>query len=243
MRKIFLSAGHTNNASRDRGAFGNNTWEGDETAILRSLIYDELKKLGANVFRDPDNTILGESIKNFKGLSSPEDILLDIHFNAGPPSAKGSETFVQTNPLYFEVKLAERLSATAARILETTTRGNKGVKLETESQHKNGLGWMRCPGMNVLNEVCFITNAMEMGRYQMKKPELAAAFASDLLEFSKVETNLPSKPVYREFTVQSGMTLSLIAQMYHTTVDALCKLNGINDPNHLSINQKIKIPN
>jgi LysM repeat protein len=41
--------------------------------------------------------------------------------------------------------------------------------------------------------------------------------------------------------VKQGDTLSAIARANHTTVDALCKKNGIKKDSMLSLNQKIKI--
>ncbi|MFE7111748.1 peptidoglycan-binding protein [Streptomyces sp. NPDC057575] len=44
------------------------------------------------------------------------------------------------------------------------------------------------------------------------------------------------------YTVQKGDTLSSIATAHKTTVAALAKLNGLSDPNKLSVGQKLKVP-
>ena len=44
------------------------------------------------------------------------------------------------------------------------------------------------------------------------------------------------------YTVKKGDTLSAIAAMHKTTVPALVKLNGIKDPDKLSVGQKLKVP-
>lgn len=43
-------------------------------------------------------------------------------------------------------------------------------------------------------------------------------------------------------TVQSGDTLSKIAEAYNTTVEELVRLNGISDPNLIQVGQEIKLP-
>ena len=43
------------------------------------------------------------------------------------------------------------------------------------------------------------------------------------------------------YTVQSGDTLSEIAEKFNTTVGNLCKINNINNPNLIFVGQKIKI--
>ena len=42
-----------------------------------------------------------------------------------------------------------------------------------------------------------------------------------------------------EFIVQKGQTLSQIAKMHNTTVEAIAKQNGIKDVNKISIGQKL----
>lgn len=44
------------------------------------------------------------------------------------------------------------------------------------------------------------------------------------------------------YTVKKGDTLSSIAAAHKTTVAALVKLNGLKDPNRLSVGQKLKLP-
>jgi LysM repeat protein len=44
------------------------------------------------------------------------------------------------------------------------------------------------------------------------------------------------------YTVEKGDTLSSIADDHKTTIAALVKLNGLKDPNKLSIGQKLKLP-
>jgi RHS repeat-associated protein len=43
------------------------------------------------------------------------------------------------------------------------------------------------------------------------------------------------------YTIQSGETLTKIAANFNTTVEELVKLNGINDPNKINVNQSIVV--
>ena len=57
----------------------------------------------------------------------------------------------------------------------------------------------------------------------------------------KIPTTASSGGSYFEYVVRSGDTLWLLAQRYHTTVDAIKRLNGLTSDN-LSIGQVLKIP-
>jgi N-acetylmuramoyl-L-alanine amidase len=55
-------------------------------------------------------------------------------------------------------------------------RGDQGIKTEADSHHGR-LGWMRLTGENVLMEICFITNPVDMQKYQANKLQLAKNIA------------------------------------------------------------------
>jgi LysM repeat protein len=232
MRKIFISAGHSNKVGRDRGAIGNDFIEGNLTVELRNLIVNELKKLGNTPIVDGDNTVFTESINKFKSLSNPDSIVLDIHWNAATPKVTGVETLIPEEHTPFEVKLAESLSESISSTLNITKRGKNGVKTEAESHHGR-LGWMRLIGENVLIEVCFITNKTDMTKYQNKKVELSKNLAKILDDFSKeITTN---------YIVVKGDTLSKIAKENNTTIPKLVGLNNMSSSNVLKIGQVLRI--
>ena len=154
MRKIFISAGHSNKAGRDRGAVGNGYIEGELSVELRNLISNELKLLGNIPINDGDNTILYDSLNYFKNITSPNSIVLDIHWNAATPKAKGTETFVPINYSEYEYKLAKDISNTVSTILNTPIRGVDGVKEESESHHGR-LGWMKLVGAKSIAKLLF----------------------------------------------------------------------------------------
>jgi LysM repeat protein len=53
------------------------------------------------------------------------------------------------------------------------------------------------------------------------------------------EANLHEANVH---IVAVGETLSTIAEQYGTTLDALMSLNGISDPNLVSVGQRLLVP-
>ena len=232
MRKIFLSAGHSVNPKRDRGAAGNGYIEGEQALEFRNILYDELKKLGVTATVDKPDSILADSITFFKNITSSDSIVLDIHFNAATPKATGTETLVPSNPSAFEKLLASKLSTTVSEILGIPTRGVNGVKTEAESHHGR-LGWMRLTGENVLMEICFISNKQDILSFRDKRFDLGKAVARVLFDFA-------NDTIPQQYTVVSGDNLSKIALKFKTTVDKIKKDNALKT-DVLQINQKLKV--
>lgn len=189
MRKIFLSAGHSNKKGSDVGATGNGFIEGELTVELRNLIYNELCTLGACAELDANSNALKETIQFFKNLVTSSCILLDIHWNASSnPKATGTEVFIPTNYTSFELELAGKLAKCMSDTLGIPLRGNikdtLGVKTEAMSA-RGTLGWMRLNGQNILLEVCFISNKSDMEKYQANKSILAFKIAKILYDYAK----------------------------------------------------------
>lgn len=226
MRKIFISAGHSNKSGKDRGAAGNGFIEGELAVELRNLIVKELKKLGVNAIVDKDDSILSESLTFFKNLTTNTCIVLDIHWNAGPTTATGTETLIPSENTEFERRLAARLSQSVSSRLGIPMRGKhaglSGVKSEADSHHGR-LGWMRLTGENVLMEVCFISSANDMLSYQNNKLKLSEDIAKVLFEFAS-EKSVRNQKTYK---VVPGDTISGIARRYNMTNDELRKLNSL----------------
>ncbi len=188
-RKIFISAGHTNVAGRDRGAQGNGFFEGDLTHELRDFIIkylDDFHRIKAQA--DGNNTTLEQTMTWIRHLTTPRCIVLDIHFNAATPQAEGVECFVPANYSQFELGLAGDLVNAVVKQTAFKRRGNTGgkagVKDEGQSARRR-LGWMTITGENVLLEVCFITNKQEMEVYQLQKKQIARDIAKVLADWAK----------------------------------------------------------
>ncbi|MBA4851362.1 N-acetylmuramoyl-L-alanine amidase [Emticicia sp. BO119] len=155
---LFLTAGHH---KKDAGATYNSRKEAHETIRLRNAITTMLLSKGIAVWNDSDDWDLSHTIAEIRKYSAPENIICDLHFNAGSPSATGCEVYIPENADAIEQTLARKLSAAIA-----TTLGikNRGVKPESNSQHKR-LGIMRPQGKNLLVEICFISSNYDMLQY------------------------------------------------------------------------------
>ena len=177
-RKLIISAGH---GGTDSGAVGNGYIERDLTIELRDLIVSELSSLGVKAETDPNQNALKETLAWLRGKFGSRDILFDIHWNAGPAAAKGSEVIVLEVSSDYEKKLAEAL----LKVLTDIGFKSRGVKPESETARKT-LGWMRTVAENVLIEICFISNATDMKLYQANKQTIAKRIANVLKTFSNI---------------------------------------------------------
>lgn len=240
MRKIFISAGHSNRSGRDRGAASGSNIEGVLTVEFRNMLVTELTKMGITPIIDGDNTILSESLTFFRNKTNPNSIVLDIHFNAGPPTATGTETLIPSPNTETELLIAKEISEKVSKVLNIPLRGNhkgvKGVKSELESHHGR-LGWMRLTGENVLMEICFISNQNEMITYHNKKQDLAVEISKILYRWSTGVDNINTDIIYE---VKSGDSLWKISKDFNVEVSDLIKWNKLTTST-ISVGQKITI--
>jgi N-acetylmuramoyl-L-alanine amidase len=111
------------------------------------------------------------------------DVCVDIHFNAGPPTATGVEVITADRFTREELGAATRMSVNCSKILGIR---NRGVKTEKDTARKM-IGILRNEkGINLLIEICFISNANDMKAYQSKKRELAVEVALHVAELDNV---------------------------------------------------------
>ena len=179
MRKLYLSAGHSAQDGVDQGAQGNGYSEGKLTSELRALIAKDLETIGVTANVDSDYSVTGQTVRLFKTMVSGADVAIDIHFNAAASElATGSEVLVPGVASTFERVFAADLAKTIAEVLNIK---NRGVKTELESARKKLL-WMEIPCENILIEVCFISNALDMQKYQQSKFVLSKKLAT-LIKF------------------------------------------------------------
>ena len=168
-RKIIISAGHGGN---DPGAVANGYTERDLAIEFRELLVKELLLLGVKPLIDDNKNALKQTLAWLTGKYSSKDILLDIHWNAASSKARGTEVIVPDNASIFENNLGKNI----LNVFVSNGFINRGVKPESQTARKR-LGWMRPPAENILIEVAFITNILDMNLYQNLKYKLAKELA------------------------------------------------------------------
>lgn len=175
IRKVFISAGHSNVPGKDMGADGlDGLKEGDLTARLRTAVVNELRLLGQNALVDPDSYVTKDTVAVINSKLGIRDVAIDIHFNAfSVESAKGTEVLVPFKSTEYERKLAKSLCDNISACLATK---NRGVKTEADSARKH-LMFMTPNCENILIEVCFITNKADVLMYLTKKDMVAKVIA------------------------------------------------------------------
>ena len=169
-RKIIISAGHGGN---DPGAVANGYTERDLAIEFRELLVKELLLLGVKPLIDDNKNALKQTLAWLTGKYSSKDILLDIHWNAASSKARGTEVIVPDNASIFENNFAKNI----LNVFVSNGFINRGVKPESQTARKR-LGWMRPPAENILIEVAFITNILDMNLYQNLKYKLAKELAA-----------------------------------------------------------------
>jgi N-acetylmuramoyl-L-alanine amidase len=166
---LILTAGHS---LADSGAVYKNFKENMLTIELRQLIVNNLIKKGfkQGIFVDNDNLSYVDTIKWINTISTKNDYLIDIHFNAGPTNASGSEVFFDARITdKNRIKIAEDISKVMADTLKIP---NRKAKPDTLTQHKR-IGILRDTYPKAyLIEVCFL-NENDLSKYEKNKLKLA----------------------------------------------------------------------
>jgi N-acetylmuramoyl-L-alanine amidase len=173
---IYLLAGHTIIDGKGTGAFGVDGFdEAVEAAKLRDDITRLLRAKNVAVTNDVDTTPLGKLTLWLKSLVKKKDKVIEIHFNAGPPSATGTEAYIDDTPNYAETLLCGNITKTVSNALGIR---NRGVKYESESRHAS-LAIISVPSsaVNVLVEICFCSNRNDVNLYRANYNLLVVSLA------------------------------------------------------------------
>lgn len=166
--KTFPFAGHSD---KDPGAVHNGRKEAEETKKARDLFIEYFPKGRSEVIPDKDwetNRQVQTRIQAGDG-----SVIFDIHFNAGSPTAGGTECLVNrkdfANKNSMSYRMADEISKVTSEILGIR---NRGVKCESSTRHGR-LGVLNLgAGCSVLWEVCFISSVLDMQKWDLKKNEL-----------------------------------------------------------------------
>ena len=174
---IFSSAGH---GGSDPGAIANGYREADLTIEFRDLLNKELTELGAKFISDKDGETLGAYLGRIK--TGDGSIIHEVHFNAATPAATGIEVVIPDRHTREEFNCAFELAAAIQKHTGLKLRGDKGVITEGQT-HRGKLGLMRPEGINLLTEMCFISNANDLKQYFQAKEAIAKDFAIILKKY------------------------------------------------------------
>jgi N-acetylmuramoyl-L-alanine amidase len=129
--------------------------------------------LGVKPLIDDNKNALKQTLAWLVGvLKSDKTVCIDIHWNAASTKARGTEVIVPDNASIFENNFAKNI----LNVFVSNGFINRGVKPESQTARKR-LGWMRPPAENILIEVAFITNILDMNLYQNLKYKLAKELA------------------------------------------------------------------
>jgi len=179
---IFISAGHHSKhpTSPDPGAIGNGYKEGDLTIEFRDLVSNELTMLGVQHKKDIDTETLQQYVNRIQ--TGNGSVVCEFHFDAGTSSATGTTSLVEIDADRLDIACAKEMATVTSQILGIK---NRGVKSEADTRHKR-LALMKENGIVVLHELCFITNADDVAKYQAKKKDLAKAIAQILVKYENI---------------------------------------------------------
>jgi N-acetylmuramoyl-L-alanine amidase len=181
MKRLFLIAGHHD---KDPGAIARHLIlgeirEADLTKELRDLLLISLKKFNPDkvIFIDNDIWTLNQTINWVKNHILPGDLMIDIHFNAFPePGANGAETLVKNGSSQPILNRASRFSKV---ISDTLGIRDRGAKTEAQSG-RTRIGILHGIGDRFLLEIKFMSNQVDVDRYNMNKHLLVDALTREI---------------------------------------------------------------
>lgn len=178
MRKVFLLAGH---GGGDPGACALGYEEAKLAIEQRDLIKLYLERKGVVVFIDNDTWNLSTTIKWVESQCTPNDLLIDLHFNASlNKEVGGSEVIIPERHTTTERLFASEMLAETVHILKIK---NRGVKTESQTARKK-LGIFRPVCNQILMETGFISHGPDMLAYQPNKVTLAEAHSGVIYRYA-----------------------------------------------------------
>ena len=190
---IYLTAGHHVVNGKGTGAHGvqckqypSGFDEAREAIVLRDLIAAECRRLGFPITTEPDDKPLSKVLAWLRSVAGADDTCVEIHFNAGPPNATGTEAVVQDNHTLVEqgiaIALCRAIHDTSGIRIRERKKNRRGVLLESETA-RGRIGFLRSPKVatNVLLEVCSCTSKSDVDKYFTNRSKIAKAIAEHLI--------------------------------------------------------------
>lgn len=185
MARLILISGHNGRGTGAKGYID----EGTETIVLRDAIYNNLINKGVPkdiiiTDKGSDNVVLSKIVNWIKSFFYKDDLCVDLHFNASANhSANGCEVLIPNKHTVLEKEIATKISK---EIAATLSIKNRGVKTEKDSQHNSIAMLSSFDCVNILLEICFITNKNDTLAYTKKFDELVENISTILYEYKDV---------------------------------------------------------
>jgi N-acetylmuramoyl-L-alanine amidase len=173
---VYLTAGHNlTKENKGTGAFSSlNGKEYDEAKLnieIRDKVADFIKKSSPSttVLTDDDRTLLRDVINWLFLKKTSSDISIEFHFNASTnENANGVEVFVRDQYAVKAFTLGKEICKSLSGYWNT-----RGVKFANQGQHSTLPILTKPRGVNILIEVCFMTNMADMAIYELRKDKIA----------------------------------------------------------------------
>lgn len=228
-KKLFIISGHGGSDPGATSVINNKLYKESDLAIeFRDLLISDLIKLNISVITDSNQNALQQTLNWLKGIVyKPTDIMIDIHLNAGPSSANGTEVIIPDNASDTEKSISND-------IFKVLSKYWKPRRILTESQTpRKKLGIFRPNMEQVLIELFFITNENDMNIYQNVKYSVSKEIAQILYKYINNEnTSL-------FYIVEKGDTISSISKKLNIPIKDLILKNNISNTNIIRIGQKL----
>ena len=179
---IYLLAGHAVLNGKGTGAFGIDGFdEAVEALKFRDDVTKELLARGRAVVNENPSFDLNHVVAWLSKIVKKGDIVIEFHFNAGPASAKGVESFVDDTYTREEFSLAKNLSSVISIATGDVLRGNMGVKKESDSQHTSlAILSKVSAATNVLVEIAFLSNRSSVDSYRKNYKKVVTSVAEQI---------------------------------------------------------------
>jgi N-acetylmuramoyl-L-alanine amidase len=216
-KKIWIDSGHGGN---DPGAVGNGMQEKDinlDVALrLGRLLSADFE---INYSRTDDRAV---SQRPQLANAWNADILISIHTNAfNQESANGTEILIFDNGSDRSKQSRNLASNIQMAFIKRIGTRDRGVKLDSQSQHSGGLGILRNSTMPAaLFELAFVTAGSQfadVNALRNRRDEMAAAIAEGIYNYFGMKQNaiqtIPQAPIANGLTSISGMPVATSAQM------------------------------
>lgn len=178
MRKVYVIAGHNGKGTGACGIID----EGYETIDLRNMICYYLRQHGIEYVHDTDNLKLTGVVAWLKSLVRKSDIVVDLHFNAANGRARGTEVLV-SNDGDIERPMAHELCEAISKVLCTS---NRGVKGEASGHHSKLAMLSSFEAEQMIVEVCFCDNGLDVNAYKQKKWVVAKTIAEIIAKYASL---------------------------------------------------------